>query len=105
PEPPSASAAPRGRVRAIAPPATPLPSESASAGVKRFSFIAYGDTRSGGATDVPGDGQILQVEHSLVVDKMIARVRQGASTPFPVRFALQSGDAVLRGQNAAMWNV
>ena len=83
----------------------PLPSEAASAGVTRFSFIAYGDTRSGGAVDVPGDGQIVQVEHSRVVDKMIARVRQGASTPFPVRFALQSGDAVLRGQNAAMWNV
>jgi hypothetical protein len=104
-QPPPAPAPPLVLVRPIDPPATPLPSEVASAGVKRFSFIAYGDTRSGGAADVPGDGQILQVEHSLVVDKMIARVRQGASTAFPVRFALQSGDAVLRGQNAAMWNV
>jgi hypothetical protein len=104
-QPPPASAPPLVLVRPIDPPATPLPSEAASAGVKRFSFIAYGDTRSGGAADVPGDGQIVQVEHSLVVDKVIARVRQGASTPFPVRFALQSGDAVLRGQNAAMWNV
>jgi Calcineurin-like phosphoesterase len=104
-QPPPASAPPLVLVRPIAPPATPLPSEAASAGIKRFSFIAYGDTRSGGAADVPGDGQILQVEHSLVVDRMIARVRQGAFTPFPVRFALQSGDAVLRGQNAAALNV
>jgi hypothetical protein len=101
-QPPPASAPPFVLVRPIDPPATPLPSEAASAGVKRFSFIAYGDTRSGGAADIPGDGQIVQAEHSLVVDRMIARVRQGASTPFPVRFALQS---VLRGQNAAMWNV
>jgi hypothetical protein len=104
-QPPPVSPPPLVLVRPINPPATPLPSEAASAGVKRFSFIAYGDTRSGGAVDIPGDGQIVQVEHSLVVDKMIARVRQVASTPFPVRFALQSGDAVLRGQNAAMWNV
>jgi hypothetical protein len=104
-QPPPASAPPLALVRPIDPPATPLPSETASAGVKRFSFIAYGDTRSGGAADVPGDGQILQVEHSLVVDRMIARVRQSAFTPFPIRFALQSGDAVLRGQNAAAWNV
>jgi hypothetical protein len=104
-QPPPASAPPFVLVRPIDPPATPLPSEAASAGVKRFSFIAYGDTRSGGAADIPGDGQIVQAEHSLVVDRMIARVRQAASSLFPVRFALQSGDAVLRGQNAAMWNV
>ena len=104
-QPPPAPAPPLVLVRPIDPPATRLPSEAASAGITRFSFIAYGDTRSGGAVDVPGDGQIVQEEHSRVVDKVIARVRQGASTPFPVRFVLQSGDAVLRGQNAAMWNV
>src|SRR5262245_30019536 len=104
-QPPPAPAPPLVRVPPIDPPATPLPSEAASASVTRFSFIAYGDTRSGGAVDVPGDGQIVQEEHSRVVDKVIARVRQGASTPFPVRFVLQSGDAVLRGQNGAMWNV
>src|SRR5262249_29261677 len=93
------------RVRPIDPPATPLPGEAASAGVTRFSFIAYGDTRSGGAVDVPGDGQIIQEEHSRVVDKVIARVRQGAATPFPVRFALQWCDPVRPGQNATMWNV
>ena len=36
---------------------------------------------------------------------MIARAGELASTPFPMRFVLQSGDAVLRGQNGAMWNV
>jgi hypothetical protein len=36
---------------------------------------------------------------------MIARIHEAASTAFPIRFVLQSGDAVLRGQNAAMWNV
>ena len=35
-------------VRPIQPAATPLASEAASAAVTRFSFIAYGDTRSGG---------------------------------------------------------
>src|SRR6516165_236579 len=32
-------------VEAIHPPASPLPPEAKSAGVTRFSFIAYGDTR------------------------------------------------------------
>jgi len=72
-QPPPAAPPPLVLVRPINPPATPLPSEAASAGVTRFSFIAYGDTRSGGAVDIPGDGQIVQVEHSLVVDKMIER--------------------------------
>ena len=104
-QPPATPAPPLVLVRPIDPPATPLPSEAASAGLTRFSFIAYGDTRSGGAADVPGDGQIVHVEHSRVVDKMIPRIRESASTPFPIRFVLQSGDAVLRGQNGAMWNV
>lgn len=92
-------------VRPIEPPGTPLPSEAASAGVTRFSFIAYGDTRNTGAADVPGDGQIPNPEHSRVVDRMIARIHEDTSTPFPVRFVLQTGDAVVRGQNGAMWNV
>jgi hypothetical protein len=92
-------------VRPIEPPATPLQSEAASAGVTKFSFIAYGDTRSSGAADVPGDGQILHPIHGQIVDRMIARVRESASSPFPIRFVLESGDAVLRGQNSAMWNV
>lgn len=103
--PPTPAPPPLVLVKPIEPPQTPLPGEAASAGVTRFSFIAYGDTRSGGATDVPGDGQIVQVDHSRVVDRMIPRIQQSASTPFPIRFVLQSGDAVLRGQNSAMWNV
>jgi hypothetical protein len=102
---PPTPAPPLVLVRPIEPPATPLPGEAASAGVTRFSFIAYGDTRSGGAVDVPGDGQIVQVEHSRVIDRMIPRIQESTSTPFPIRFVLQSGDAVLRGQNGAMWNV
>jgi len=92
-------------VRPIEPPATPLASEAASASVTRFSFMAYGDTRSGGTAGVPGDGDVVHPEHSRVVDRMIAKAGELASTPFPLRFVLQSGDAVLRGQNGAMWNV
>src|SRR5437773_10983047 len=62
-------------VRPIEPPATPLPSEAASARITKFAFIAYGDTRSSGAADVPGDGQILHPIHSQIVDRMIARIR------------------------------
>src|SRR5580704_5036119 len=101
PPPPIALAA----VKPIDPPATPLATETASAGVTRFSFIAYGDTRSSGTLGVPGDGEVINPEHARVMDAMIAKVRALAPTPFPVRFVLQSGDAVLRGQNAAMWNV
>src|SRR5260370_31784107 len=55
-------------VRPIAPPAAPLASEAASAGVTRFSFFAYGDTRSSGVADVPGDGEIVHPEHTRRVD-------------------------------------
>jgi hypothetical protein len=92
-------------VKPIDPPATPLASETASAAVTKFSFFAYGDTRSSGAPDVPGDGDVIHPEHSRVVDSMINKASTLASTQFPVRFVLQSGDAVLRGQTAAMWNV
>lgn len=101
PPPPLAWAA----VKPIDPPATPLATEAASAAVRKFSFLAYGDTRSDGDPEVPGDGDVLHPEHTRVMDGMIAKVRELARTPFPVRFVLQSGDAVLRGQNAAMWNV
>jgi hypothetical protein len=92
-------------VKPIDPPATPLATEAASAAVTKFSFLAYGDTRSSGQPDIPGDGDILHPEHTRVMDGMLAKVQQLARTPFPVRFVLQSGDAVLRGQSAAMWNV
>jgi hypothetical protein len=86
-------------VRAIQPPDTPLPAEADSARVSRFSFIAYGDTRS------QVDGEALQPDHGVVVDTMLAKIRSLESTPFPVRFVLQSGDAVVRGTEGAQWNV
>jgi hypothetical protein len=90
-------------VKPIEPPAAPLPPEEATSGVTRFSFIGYGDTRSGPGPQ--GDGVVVHPEHSKLVDRMIASANELSGTPFPVRFVLQSGDAVLRGQTAAMWNV
>jgi len=92
-------------VRPIAPPRNPLPPEETSAGITRFSFLAYGDSRSGNIEGVPGDGEVLNVEHTRLMDFMLAKIEALAPTPFPVRFVLQSGDAVLRGANATMWNV
>lgn len=92
-------------VRPIPAPATRLPDERETANVTRFSFIAYGDTRSGSEPGVPGDGQILHPVHSQLADQMIALAKARATTPFPVRFVVQSGDAVLRGQVGNMWNV
>jgi hypothetical protein len=96
-------------IRPIEPPAVPLPRESESAGMTKFSFFAYGDTRSAGtprgAQPVPGDGDILHPIHSQVVEAMLARIQALATTPFPVRFVVQSGDAVLRGATGAQWNV
>jgi 3',5'-cyclic AMP phosphodiesterase CpdA len=92
-------ATPLVAVRPIDPPRRPLPSEAASATVRRFSFIAYGDTRS------QVDGEALQPEHGAVVDRMLAKARQLAATVYPVRFVLQSGDAVVRGNESAQWNV
>jgi hypothetical protein len=92
-------------VRPMEPPATPQPPEELSANVTKFSFIAYGDTRSGSAPGAPGDGDVINPQHSLLVDGMLAKIRELAATPYPVRFVVQSGDAVLRGVNGAMWNV
>jgi hypothetical protein len=96
-------------IRPIEPPAVPLPPESETANVTKFSFFAYGDTRSAGtprgAAPVPGDGDILHPTHGKIVDAMIARIQALATTPFPVRFVVQSGDAVLRGATGAQWNV
>src|SRR3989441_5387542 len=96
-------------IHPIEPPARPLPAESESANVTKFSFIAYGDTRNAGTpvggAPVSGEGDILHPIHSQIVDAMIARIQMLADTPFPVRFVLQSGDAVLRGATGAQWNV
>jgi hypothetical protein len=96
-QPPDIPAIPT--VRPIDPPAASLPAEAASDGVTRFSFIAYGDTRG------QADGVELQTNHSLVVDAMLAKVKALASTPFPVRFVVQTGDSVVNGRIAMQWNV
>jgi hypothetical protein len=86
-------------VRPIDPPAAPLPPEAASEGVTRFSFIAYGDTRG------QADGVELQINHGVVVDAMLEKVKALASTSFPVRFVLQTGDSVVNGRLANQWDV
>lgn len=87
------------RVEAIKPPSTSLPAEGASAGVTKFSFIAYGDTRG------RRDGTAIQYEHSLIIDSMLAQIKKLQATEYPVKFVLQSGDAVVRGTEAHQWNV
>ncbi|MHB1097123.1 MAG: metallophosphoesterase family protein [Gemmatimonadaceae bacterium] len=96
---PTQPATPLDTVRAILRPRVPLPAESATAGVTRFSFIAYGDTRG------RRDGTELQYEHSLIVDAMLRVIAQRASGPSPIRFILQSGDAVVNGRDPKQWNV
>jgi hypothetical protein len=93
-----ALAAAQEAVRAIQPPVTPLASEAASATVSKFSFIVYGDTRG------RNDGTEIQYEHNLVVNGILDQARRLKTTEFPVRFVLQSGDAVVAGEKAAQWN-
>lgn len=85
-------------VNHIAPPLHPLPSEEASRGISKFSFIVYGDTRG------RRDGKEIQYEHSLVVDGIVATVKKMDTTQCPVRFVLQTGDAVVNGGDAHQWN-
>lgn len=87
------------RVTAIKAPSTPLPDEPASRSVTKFSFIAYGDTRG------RRDGEAVQYEHSLIIDSMLEQIKKLNNTDYPVRFILQSGDAVWHGKNAKEWNV
>jgi hypothetical protein len=98
---PAAPATPAAaeRVAAIAPPRTPIPPEAASAGTTRFSFLVYGDTRG------RRDGVNEQYEHSLVVDAMLRTIDAMAKGPEPVKFVLQSGDAVVNGRDPKQWNV
>jgi hypothetical protein len=86
------------QVRAITSPRNPLPAESASAAVSRFSFLVYGDTRG------RRDGVAEQYEHSLIVDSQIATIKRLADGPAPVKFVLQTGDAVVNGGDARQWN-
>ena len=85
-------------VKAIIPPLRPLPTEEASAGVTRFSFIVYGDTRG------RRDGKEVQYEHSLTVDSALQTIKALEQTAFPVRFVLQTGDAVVNGRDPQQWN-
>ena len=87
------------RVVPIKPPATPLPDEAQSRDIKKFSFIAYGDTRG------RRDGTAIQYEHSLIVDSMLGQIKTLQDTEYPVRFVLQSGDAVMDGRKVQQWNV
>lgn len=80
-------------------PRTPLPNAAATASVTKFSFIAYGDTRG------RHDGVQLQSEHQLVIESMLATIKARATGPDPIRFVVQSGDAVTRGADATKWNV
>lgn len=95
-----ATAAPRrvSEVVAVRPPRNPLPPEAESAGITRFSFILYGDTRG------RRDGKAVQYEHSLVVDAMLRTIRGMEHSTHPVRFVVQSGDAVVDGRDARQWN-
>ena len=86
-------------VRAIKAPRNPLPSEAVSAGVTRFSFMVYGDTRG------RRDGFEPQYEHSLVVNAMVAQIKKLEKTEAPVRFVIQTGDGVANGRISAQWNV
>jgi len=97
--------APPVAVTPIEPPSTPFPSEAASAGVTRFSFLAWGDSRGANEPGVPGDGQVVHVEHTRLMDFALAKIESLAATPYPARFVLHTGDAVLRGANGVMWNV
>jgi hypothetical protein len=94
-----ARSASSGLARPIEPPAAPLPPEAESAGVVRFSFVAYGDTRS------KVDGSALQPDHGDLVDRIQDYVKVHASGVFPVKFVLQSGDAVTRGSETEQWDV
>ena len=96
---PLAAQEPAAPVTAIARPREPLPPEAASAGVTRFSYIVYGDTRG------RRDGVAEQYEHGLVVDAMLRTIAQLRGGPDPVRFILQSGDAVVNGRDPKQWNV
>src|SRR5438128_2397931 len=85
-------------IRPIPPPARPLPPEADSARERQFSFIAYGDTRT------PLDDAVPEVDHARVVAAILSRIKALAGTQFPVRFVIQSGDAVYNGTKGEQLN-
>lgn len=92
-------AAPRDSVFSSMAPRNPLPPEAASANVHKFSFVAYGDTRG------RHDGVELQAEHTLVIESMVATIKKSMSSADPIKFVLQSGDAVQDGSKGIQWTV
>jgi hypothetical protein len=86
-------------VTPIQPPTTPLPPESATAGITRFSFVAYGDTRG------RHDGTRIQPDHELIAESILGLANRQANTPDPIKFIIQSGDGVQNGRAAQQWNV
>jgi hypothetical protein len=87
-------------VRPIAGPLMPLPPEEATSRLEQVSLIVYGDTRGG-----PTDGITEHPIHAELMDQMLDVIRVRANTDRAIRFVLQTGDAVLRGNDAHMWNV
>jgi len=84
--------------RSIDPAGVLLPLEADSGNQTKFSFIAYGDTRG------PADGSIIQPEHKGVIDRMLTAIAEEGQAGFPVRFVVQSGDAVVTGRYGNQWN-
>lgn len=85
--------------RPIDPGANLLPLEADSGNQTKFSFIAYGDTRG------PADGAAIQPGHKDVIDRMLTAISEEKTAGFPVRFVVQSGDAVVTGRSSNQWNV
>ncbi|MEO7359953.1 MAG: metallophosphoesterase, partial [Gemmatimonadaceae bacterium] len=83
----------------IKPPARPLSAEASTAALTKYSFIAYGDTRG------RHDGSDVQAEHTLVMEAMLREIKKAAGTTDPIRFVLQSGDAVSNGSIAEQLDV
>jgi calcineurin-like phosphoesterase family protein len=86
-------------VRPIDPAGVLLPLEADSGNQTKFSFMAYGDTRG------PADGMVIQPAHKDVIDRMLMAIAEEKQAGFPVRFVVQSGDAVVTGRYANQWNV
>jgi hypothetical protein len=95
---PAKPAAKREPIEPIKPPRHPIPPEADTADITKFSFVVYGDTRG------RRDGKEIQYEHSLIVDGILTNIARLAKTDYPIKFVLQSGDAVVNGREPKQWN-